>query len=67
MLDGKEPGAGPNDLTKQSLKTSHYRIAVEYRFLGDQIAGHPGGWGFSFRLPGETVRSRKNRYRILDE
>ena len=32
-----------------------------------KISQGSGGWGFSFRLPDETVRSQKNRYRILDE
>ena len=32
-----------------------------------KVSQGAGGWGFSFRLPDEIVRSRKNRYRILDE
>ncbi|MFV1981300.1 MAG: glycoside hydrolase family 20 zincin-like fold domain-containing protein, partial [Rhodothermia bacterium] len=31
-----------------------------------KISQGTGGWGFSFRLPDETVRSRKNRYRIVE-
>jgi hypothetical protein len=31
-----------------------------------KISQGTGGWGFSFRLPDETVRSRKNRYRIAE-
>ena len=31
-----------------------------------KVSQGAGGWGFSFRLPDETVRSRKNRYRIVD-
>jgi hexosaminidase len=30
-----------------------------------KISQGTGGWGFSFRLPDEVVRSRKNRYRIV--
>jgi len=25
---------------------SHYRLAVEYRFTGEQVAGHPGSWAY---------------------
>lgn len=32
-----------------------------------KISQGAGGWGFSFRLPDETVRSRKNRYRIVED
>ena len=31
-----------------------------------KISQGTGGWGFSFRLPDEVVRSRKNRYRIVE-
>ncbi len=36
-------------------------------YLMLKVSQGAGGWGFSFRLPDETVRSRKNRYRILDD
>ncbi|HUF08978.1 MAG TPA: glycoside hydrolase family 20 zincin-like fold domain-containing protein, partial [Rhodothermales bacterium] len=31
-----------------------------------KISQGTGDWGFSFRLPDEVVRSRKNRYRIVE-
>jgi hypothetical protein len=31
-----------------------------------KISQGTGGWGFTFRLPDVTVRSRKNRYRIVE-
>ncbi len=34
-------------------------------YLMLKVSQGAGGWGFSFRLPDETVRSYKNRYRIL--
>lgn len=31
-----------------------------------RITNHTGDWAFSFRLPDSEMRSRKNRYRIID-
>ena len=44
---------------------SHYRIAVEYRFLGDQIAGHPGGW--AFRNSGVMVHGQPAQSMLKDQ
>ena len=34
-------------------------------YLMLKISQGAGGWGFSFRLPDETVRSQKNRYHVV--
>ena len=31
-----------------------------------KISQGAGGWGFSFRLPDDVVRSSKNRYRVVE-
>ena len=44
---------------------SHYRLAVEYRFVGEQAPGHPGAW--AFRNSGILVHGQPAETMLRDQ
>jgi hypothetical protein len=55
---------------KRALMVDDDEVSLDLQegknYLMLKVSQGTGGWGFSFRLPDETVRSRKNRYRIVE-
>jgi len=44
---------------------SHYRLAIEYRFLGEQVKGHPGAW--AHRNSGVMVHTQSGESMLRDQ
>lgn len=44
---------------------SHYRLAIEYRFVGEQMKGHPGDW--AHRNSGVMVHSQSGQSMLRDQ
>jgi hypothetical protein len=44
---------------------SHYRLVIEYRFVGEQIKGHPGAW--ALRNSGVMVHSQSGSSMLRDQ
>lgn len=44
---------------------SYYRLAIEYRFVGEQLAGHPGAW--ALRNSGIMIHSQPGATMLRDQ